>query len=134
MAHEDKVLMVKASYKSEWTFPGGVIDEDESPQAAALRELAEEVGVALEPKDVTFLSVVYTPSGDGFKDRYSFAFYTDKVSIDSELTLQESEIEAAKWVPITEVAEYANGRGSYRIFQKLLEDGRNGTYMEVGGQ
>jgi len=39
------VLLVRASYRAEWSFPGGSIQRGETPEAAARRELAEEVGL-----------------------------------------------------------------------------------------
>jgi ADP-ribose pyrophosphatase YjhB (NUDIX family) len=41
---EDRVLLVEPSYKPNWEIPGGAVDSDESPWAAATRELAEELG------------------------------------------------------------------------------------------
>ncbi len=38
-----RVLLVEPSYKSNWEIPGGVVEADESPWAAASRELAEEL-------------------------------------------------------------------------------------------
>jgi 8-oxo-dGTP pyrophosphatase MutT (NUDIX family) len=38
-----------------WCFPGGGLDEGETPVAAAVRELAEETGVRLAPADLTDL-------------------------------------------------------------------------------
>ncbi len=38
-----------------WCFPGGGLDEGESPVAGAVRELAEETGVRLPPEDLTDL-------------------------------------------------------------------------------
>jgi 8-oxo-dGTP pyrophosphatase MutT (NUDIX family) len=40
----DRVLLVEPSYKPNWEIPGGVVEADESPWAAATRELAEELG------------------------------------------------------------------------------------------
>ena len=37
------------SHAGQWALPGGRIDPGESPQQAALRELAEELGLRLEP-------------------------------------------------------------------------------------
>jgi 8-oxo-dGTP diphosphatase len=41
------VLLVRSSYRSEWNFPGGSIHPGETPEEAARRELAEEVGLTV---------------------------------------------------------------------------------------
>lgn len=67
VAPGNHVLMVKASYKNEWTFPSGIVDMGESPAQAAQRELAEETGLALElsPQDIVllFILVAMVPVG-----------------------------------------------------------------------
>lgn len=40
------------SHAGQWALPGGRIDAGESPERAALRELAEEIGLVLEPTAV----------------------------------------------------------------------------------
>lgn len=40
------------NHAGQWAFPGGSIDGSESPEQAALRELEEEVGLALPPDRV----------------------------------------------------------------------------------
>lgn len=44
---DEKILMVRHVYegRSYWTLPGGKIDQGESPEAAAERELLEETGL-----------------------------------------------------------------------------------------
>ena len=39
--------MVRQTYRGKtfWTFPGGSIEPDETPQQAAIREVKEEVGL-----------------------------------------------------------------------------------------
>lgn len=39
-----RVLLVEPSYKPTWEIPGGAVEADESPWAAATRELSEELG------------------------------------------------------------------------------------------
>lgn len=39
-------------HAGQWALPGGRIDNDETPEETALRELAEEVGLQLAPTDV----------------------------------------------------------------------------------
>jgi 8-oxo-dGTP pyrophosphatase MutT (NUDIX family) len=41
-----------SSHGGQWALPGGRIDPGETPQEAALREMHEEVGLALSPADV----------------------------------------------------------------------------------
>jgi 8-oxo-dGTP pyrophosphatase MutT (NUDIX family) len=38
-----QVLLVEPSYTSDWEIPGGAVEADEPPWAAAARELAEEL-------------------------------------------------------------------------------------------
>src|SRR5207302_8078256 len=40
------LLLVRSSYRIEWNFPGGTVRQGETPEEAARRELAEEIGVA----------------------------------------------------------------------------------------
>jgi 8-oxo-dGTP diphosphatase len=47
--HDGRWLMIRNSYgKGHWTFPGGAIARNEARDAAAIREVREEVGVALQ--------------------------------------------------------------------------------------
>ncbi|MEC4019069.1 NUDIX hydrolase [Streptomyces sp. H27-D2] len=45
---EDRVLLVDPTYKPGWEFPGGVVETGEPPARAAVREVAEELGVRLD--------------------------------------------------------------------------------------
>jgi 8-oxo-dGTP diphosphatase len=42
---DQALLLVRSSYRSEWNFPGGSVHAGETPEAAARRELIEEIGL-----------------------------------------------------------------------------------------
>ena len=47
--HEGRLLVVRSSYRRSWDLPGGGVAPGEAPEAAARRELWEELGIALPP-------------------------------------------------------------------------------------
>lgn len=92
---KDEILIVKPSYKDHWSVAGGVIDKNESPRAALLREAKEEIGIDL--KETKFLGVDYTSDSDEKTESLQFIFFGGKLS--------ESEIEKIK-IDGKEIVEY----------------------------
>jgi 8-oxo-dGTP diphosphatase len=84
------LLLVKSSYRAEWNFPGGSVQPGETPEAAAQREMEEEIGLSSCP---------LIPAGsacgvwDWRKDRvHFFELHLDRIP---ELRLDNREIIAA---------------------------------------
>jgi 8-oxo-dGTP diphosphatase len=73
----DRILLVKNSYRRQFTLPGGYVRRGESALQAGTRELNEEVGLVVSADDVT---AVYNET-KLFEDR------------DDEVTIVELEIE-----------------------------------------
>lgn len=42
-----RILLLRPTYKSGWTLPGGVMEADETPWAACRREVLEETGLTV---------------------------------------------------------------------------------------
>nr|WP_033338677.1 NUDIX hydrolase [Catenuloplanes japonicus] len=59
----DRVLLVEPTYKDVWELPGGSVEANESPRAAAVREIEEELGLVVEPGRL--LAVDWLPPRDG---------------------------------------------------------------------
>lgn len=99
---DGRALIVKANYKSHWTFPGGVIDPHESPLEGAVRETREEVGLVVDPATVTFGWVANRTSE--LADTYQFVFRAPfPAGSEQHITLQADEIDDFAWVTKAEV-------------------------------
>jgi 8-oxo-dGTP diphosphatase len=86
-----RLLLVRSSYRIAWNFPGGSTRRGETPEAAALREMAEEIGLAGYP-----LVAAGSASGiwEGRADRvHFFELRMDRLP---ELRLDNREITAAR--------------------------------------
>jgi 8-oxo-dGTP diphosphatase len=92
------LLLVRCSYRRGWHLPGGSVRHGETPEAAARRELAEEIG---------FTASVLLPAGitDGFWDgrRDRVHFFELRLAELPELQLDNREIIAARLTSPTEL-------------------------------
>ena len=50
-----RILLVRKRATTMFMQPGGKLEPDESPEAAVLREVREEIGLVLGPEDIRFL-------------------------------------------------------------------------------
>ncbi|MEU7146255.1 NUDIX hydrolase [Nocardia sp. NPDC046473] len=57
----EHVLLVEPTYKDHWELPGGVVEADESPYAAVVREVGEELGLTVSIGRLLVLD--WVPSG-----------------------------------------------------------------------
>lgn len=62
LIHEGEVLLVKSWFgRQHWSLPGGGIERGEAAEAAACRELHEEVGVVVHAADIAHLLTLRVP-------------------------------------------------------------------------
>lgn len=131
LRQHDTVLMVKAHYRDIWTFPGGVIEEDESPMQAVIRETNEETGVSLDESHLHLLGTSYRHAYQGRQDKiYSFFLYEIDIEEGLEIALQAEEIEAYEWVPVQDIASRAGNLRDYEMIQNILLGNSQQSYWE----
>lgn len=124
---EDKVLFTVRNVdpdKGKWDLPGGFIDPGENAEAAACREINEELGIEVKPKDLKYITT--SPNNYLYKNvpyRTMDIFYecplqTDVISINAE-----DEIQDLIWVKRSEID--VNQIGFVSIRKVILE-----SYLE----
>ena len=94
-----EILIVKPTYKDHWSVPGGVIDKDESPRDAALREVKEETNLDLKSMRLVCLDYM-SPQESGYStkdENIQFIFYGG--------ILNQQDLKKIK-VPKEEISEY----------------------------
>lgn len=129
--HGDTVLMVKDDYKDAMTFPGGVIDPEESPFTAAIRETKEETNLEIPKEATRFFAVAYVSPVNGFMDRYQFFFITEVSDDIKEQASVVVGIEYDEWIPIDQIGEKAGNRPTYVAIQEMLVSGNVVPYFEA---
>lgn len=67
----DRVLMQRRpqsrAYGGLWEFPGGKVEPGEGPAAALVREIAEELAIAVDAADLAPLTFAANPEGEGLR-------------------------------------------------------------------
>jgi 8-oxo-dGTP pyrophosphatase MutT (NUDIX family) len=98
--------------------PKGHLDEGETPEAAAQREVAEETGVSAELVD-KLGDVEYTYERRGRRRAKRVAFYLFEYRSGS-LEDHDHEIEEARWMPLDEAARALTYPGEREIARRAL--------------
>ncbi|WP_165872826.1 NUDIX domain-containing protein [Nocardioides jejuensis] len=124
-----EILLVKPTYKDGWEIPGGYVEPGESPRAACIREIREELGV---DHPVGNLLVVDWAPAEQEGDKLLFIFDASHVEL-SALTLPPDELSEAKYWPAGLITSVTPPRLGRRILAAARADqGHLGTYLEHG--
>lgn len=81
---QDRVMLVRPTYKPYWDVPGGYVEQGESPLQACIREVAEELG--LQVQITTLLTVDWAPHPDE-GDKMLFLFDGGQLTADQLATI-----------------------------------------------
>ena len=98
--------MMKHSYNNQewWCLPGGGIDENETPEKAALRELKEECNV--EGKIIRVIShSSYSDDDENYTYLINIGDQEPKMGSDPELNNKKQIIADMQWLALNQIPE-----------------------------
>src|SRR5437879_3872225 len=99
--HDGRWLMIRNSYgKGHWTFPGGKVEKNEAPDHAAMREVREEVAVALD--SVTPVGMYTSDSQYKHDTVYCYLAHVDS----PEHKIDEREVIESAWIRPEELPSF----------------------------
>jgi 8-oxo-dGTP pyrophosphatase MutT (NUDIX family) len=118
------LLLTRRAHRGQWALPGGRCDGGETPVAAALRELHEELGLELRPADVLGLLDDY-PTRSG----YLIAPVVLWAGKDAVITANPTEVASVHRIALADI-EPADAFD----FTEIPESTRRVVRFHLGGQ
>jgi 8-oxo-dGTP pyrophosphatase MutT (NUDIX family) len=94
--HDNKILIIRNSYKREYTCPSGAIKRGEDEKSAAVRELYEEVNIQVKPNQLQFAGKFF--STHEFKHD-SVTFFEVEFSTAPAIKVDNREVIWAEFMP-----------------------------------
>lgn len=116
---DDKVLVVKHR-AGHVDFPKGHVENQETEEETAIREVKEETNVDISIEGCRN-TVHYSPKEGVEKEVVFFA----AKKINGEIVPQLEEVSEVKWVSINDVKKYLTYETAIDVFEKVLEERKN---------
>jgi ADP-ribose pyrophosphatase YjhB (NUDIX family) len=126
----EELLIVKPTYKDHWLIPGGSVEENESPGEGCLREVREEIGIAI--KGLRLLCMDYVPAHEEKTEGLHFIFYGGIVS-EKDITLAKDELSEYRFLEVSDAIPFL-GRNFGKRLPKCIAALKQGVmiYLEHG--
>ena len=105
IAREGKLLLVRRARRPAqglYTFPGGAVETGETLNEAAIREVAEETGLTIQPVSLAGFREVITRDAQGAVERHFVILCLAARWLSGNPTLND-ELDDARWVAPEEI-------------------------------
>lgn len=116
-----ELLLIKNANGGHWSFPKGHVEENETEEETALREIKEETGIdVVIDKNLRYV-ITYIPKKDITKD----VVYFIAKAVNYNYTPQEEEVSRIKWVEINHantILSYDNDRQLVGKAKSIIKD------------
>jgi 8-oxo-dGTP pyrophosphatase MutT (NUDIX family) len=122
-------LLIRDSYQN-WGFPKGHLETGEQPEEAALREVAEETGLAELTMRGSIDTIDWYFRFRGTLIHKRCQFYLMETATADTLPQRDEGITACRWTPFEEAQElisYANAREVLRRAQEMVVESSAST-------
>jgi len=113
----DKVLMVKHKNGGHWDFPKGHMEQGETKEQTAIREVLEETGIEIKIISDKQYKNSYKPKMNIQKE----VIFFEALPIGGTLKNQESEVSDIEWVELDNVLEKLTYENSKKTFRKFIK-------------
>jgi ADP-ribose pyrophosphatase YjhB (NUDIX family) len=127
----ERLLILKPTYKSGWTLPGGIMEESgETPWDACRREVLEECGLSVDSARLACVDFHRPKSGRAGGVRILFDCGVVDDDALASITLQAEEIAEHRLAPVNEALTLLRKAVSRRVSSALAAG--TCTYLERG--
>lgn len=114
-----EILLVKPHYKDVWEIPGGMVDTNESPQQACVREVKEEINLNIKPDKL--LVVDFSKQQEFRGDSLQFVFWGGVLAPDEieKIKLQDGELTEFKFFTLEQAMPKISAKMKIRLAKSL---------------
>jgi bis(5'-nucleosidyl)-tetraphosphatase len=107
-------LIIKHKNGEHWGFPKGHVEQGESEEETAIREVYEETGIKIKITTGFIHRMKYSPKVGTVKE----VVYFIGASRDKEVKCQESEIEDFKWLKLRDAVDNVTHENSRKLLRE----------------
>jgi len=128
---QGQILLVNPTYKPQWEIPGGIVEDNESPREACVREVEEELSLILsEPR---LLCLDYTHARPERSESLMFIFWGGVLTAAEigAIRLPMDELSEYRFVDVEEVSRLLTATLADRVLRSFeVIEQQGALYME----